>query len=179
VGARTPSSAFWTHHDIARGMDALSGRSCLTSVPIPGWSNWWGRRPVRAAAVSQRRSGRRCFIWSGRGGGKCKRHVPECRPREGSVNDKVNGRRLGRKPWVEGLRPEAGWGTEPWSTAKVSGAEARARAAEMKCPSDGALGLGLNQRPGGTGPTVKNHWGIVKGLGVEPQINAPAVPDRP
>jgi hypothetical protein len=75
---------------------------------------------------------RRCFVWSGHGGGKCKRHVPECRPRDrGHQRRQVNGERLGRTTWLDGWVEGRFGGAAPRS-GRSAQAGAQARAAEMK-----------------------------------------------
>jgi hypothetical protein len=89
-------------------------------------------------------------------------------PVTGDINsDKVNGERLGRHLGST-ARVDSRLGGRPRSEPKRPGRDPSESCGDEVEPNEGALGLGLNQRPSGTGPTVKNHWGIVNGLGVEP-----------
>jgi hypothetical protein len=106
VGARTSSGAFWTHL-LSLGAWMLWAEEAAT---LRRWE--WPVVPAawQSSGGQSARSGRRSLIWSGRGGGKCKRHVPECRPREGSIVDQVNGGRLDLS---------LGWTDNPINTNKV------------------------------------------------------------
>jgi hypothetical protein len=132
-----------------------SGHGCSgrkKSVPLRGLtSGAGGQSEQRRQSAAERR--RRCFVWSGHGGGECKRHVPECRPRDRGHQQRQGQRRaVGSTPWLDGEgRQPAGGPAEVRSRSVRAGTQARA--AEMK-------------------------WSRTKGLWGWALTNAPAVLDR-